>query len=1088
MFLKALLSGHSKKDNENSPNNSQHSRPITSISSDSNARTGRDSGSTYIHSNPTLLRSEALDISTTTITNPTAQKINDTSKQLGNNTISSTHRHNVLKAGKNKLTSFKQTKDINSTIESNPILISNINNDSNNATTELTANNSATLTNNHISSSTPTLKNTINKVVVSSNYTPFKQNSIIEIPNQIISTSISSKTSALTPEIKLASVRSSNNTRSHENVNSVTECRSKQASLNKVTRDINTRLYFNTRDNTETSARNINTRLSYESPNKLNNIERDDENSKRLFIGKLNMNVTKELLYERFKRYGPITEVYKKPCNSFGFVQYLKPKYAERAIRYEDDRYRWGVHIEVQKCQRKRTYAPTKSTSDCIVIPESKYYDYVDNDDVKAKDDKDTKNSSEPSSRNQNDKEQSRKSTRHNGRDYYKDRYSPNEHSHGEHYSQYDDCYYSTKRSRSRDRSDSHEVHRSKSRCDSRESHSRKIREQHRSKENNDSEYHQKTTNHSSSSSPLHGLKGKDNISPKNNQSTTLINKKPTTIKQTLKCGLKRLADIDTIDNRTSKASKTRSFEENDKIKLGSDIIKVESLTDNAVKEFIKSDDSNYLKNYHGLNNNSDQSLNQCKQHSIKGYVNNVNYLVTSQDSSLKHTGLAATPSSTSKASDILNVIQENNKSILQKHGNDPRLRNRNTILKNDNSSPAQPYFTIPNIKHHNAGSRLANSPSLAEPSSVQLQQNNSTTCSLPSNVNCDPRYVMKLTQNNMNKANNIGIISPIIPASINPIQNINTEPVTIMDDNTSATLTPSKISESYVVQLVCVGNLNQKLYIDIENQLSFIPKIKCRAFFYPFTNTSREEVLKQVPIMDTNAVLYIDESYQSNNKLFLQIFNSQITKRVHFDEYEQISISDAILIIQQSIEIEQSNILNMQIIHMPNNQPNLSWSSMELAPNSLPVSSSSTQSTMVSSDHSDTDTNLQAIQYIISNLKQVQDYSTKNTINTLTSYNALASNSNNINLVSQALLRLNMNPHLSPTVRHQVIQELLTCLLSSHTKQEYSFQQPSQPSYENILAPLISSLGSNQSISSEQQNAVQSLMNSFTVDSSKNI
>lgn len=171
----------------------------------------------------------------------------------------------------------------------------------------------------------------------------------------------------------------------------------------------------------------------------------------------------------------------------------------------------------------------------------------------------------------------------------------------------------------------------------------------------------------------------------------------------------------------------------------------------------------------------------------------------------------------------------------------------------------------------------------------------------------------------------------------------------------------------------------------------------------------------------------------------------------------------------------------------MPNNLPNLSWSSMELAPNFLPVSSSSTQSTMISSDHNDTDTNLQAIQYIISNLKQVQDYSTKNTTNALTSYNALASNSDNINLVSQALLRLNMNSYLSPTIRHQVIQELLTCLLSSHTKQEYSFQQPSQPNYENILAPLISSLGSNQSLSSEQQNAVQSLMDSFTIDSSKN-
>lgn len=345
MFLKALLSGHSKKDNENSFNNSQHSRPITSISRDSNTRTGRDSSSTDIHSNATLHRSGALDISTTTIANPTAQKINDTCKQTGHNTINNTHRHNVLKAGKNKSNSFKQTKDIGFSIESNPILISNINNDSNNATTELTAKNSTTLTSNHIGSSTPTLKNTNNKVVVSSNYTPFKQNSIIKIPNQIISTSISSKTSAPAPELKLAPVSSSNNTRSHEKVNSVTECQSKQTSLTKVARDINTRLSFNTRDNIETSARNINTRLSYESPNKLNNIERDDENSKRLFIGKLNMNVTKELLYECFKHYGPITEVYKKPCNSFGFVQYLKPKYAERAIRYEDDRYRWGVHI-----------------------------------------------------------------------------------------------------------------------------------------------------------------------------------------------------------------------------------------------------------------------------------------------------------------------------------------------------------------------------------------------------------------------------------------------------------------------------------------------------------------------------------------------------------------------------------------------------------------------------------------------------------------------------------------------------------------------------------------------------------------------
>ncbi|CAO3647748.1 unnamed protein product [Cunninghamella echinulata] len=1113
MFLKALLSGHSKKDNENSSSNSQHSQPITSISSDSNTRTEKGLISTDIHSNTTLQLLEILSMPTTsTIINPAAQKINDTSNQPGQNTTNNTQQHNVLNTAENKLTSFKQIKNMNSTIENSPILIfnnnnnnnnnnknnnynynynnnnnnssSNNNNSNNNTTIELTAKNNATLTSNHISSSFPNLNNANNKVDINSNNAPFKQNSTIEISNQTISTSILPKTSTLPPNLKLASVNSSKNTKSLENINSVTECKSKQTSLTKATADINTRLSFNTRYNTEASTRNINTRLSYESPNKPNDVEQDDEN---------------KLLYECFKRYGPITEVYKKPCSPFGFVQYLKPKYAERAIRYEDDRYRWGVHIEVQKCQRKRTYAPTKSTSDCIFIPESEYYDYKDSEDDKPKDDSDINKANEPSNRNQNDKEHPRKSnryaehdekhylssSRHKDIDYYKDRYSyderrHDERRHDEYYNRYDGYYYSRKR-----------VDQGIAVIHVKDidlkPHSHKTREQHRSRERNNSENRHKITNCSSSKSPPQVLKGKDSISSKDNQNVSLINKESIAIKQTLKHGLKRPTDIDIIDSRTPKSSKTGSFEENNKIKLESDIIKVENLTNNATKEFVKDDSSNCLKNSHESSNNINQTLDQCKQYSIKENTNYINDQVVSQSSSSNHTGLTTISPSTSKTPVSLNVIQGNNKSIFQKHVNDPRLRNSNTILKNNNPSSTQPYFTMPNITNHNTDPRLATHSSLAESSFAQLQQNNSTSYSLPSNISSDPRFTMKLTQNNMNKANEVNTISPIMPTSISPIQNINTEPVTIMDNNISAMLTSSKISESYVVQLVYVGNLNQKLYIDIENQLSFIPKIKCRTFFYPFTNVFREEVLKQVPIMDTNAVLYMDESYQINNKVFLQIFNSQVTERVHFDEYEQISISDAILIIQQSIEVEHSNFLNVQVTHMPSDPSMFSWSSMELAPNFRSVPPSSTQPTTISSDHNDTDTNLQAIQYIISNLKQIQDYTAKNATNTLTSYNSLASNSDNINLVSQALLRLNTNSHLSPTIRHQTIQELLTFLLSSHTKQEYSFQQASQPSYENILAPLISSLRNSQSLSPEQQNAVQSLMNSFTIDSSKN-
>lgn len=156
----------------------------------------------------------------------------------------------------------------------------------------------------------------------------------------------------------------------------------------------------------------------------------------------------------------------------------------------------------------------------------------------------------------------------------------------------------------------------------------------------------------------------------------------------------------------------------------------------------------------------------------------------------------------------------------------------------------------------------------------------------------------------------------------------------------------------------------------------------------------------------------------------------------------------------------------------------------MELASNLMSVLSPSTKAAMISSGNNDFEKNLQTIQYIISNLKNLQDHTAKNPLNAATSYNTLSSNPDYVNLINKTLVSLNANTQLNPGFQYQVIQELLSCILSSSIKQDYSLQQ--SLNHKNSLAPLLSFLGNNQSLTSEQLNTVQSVMDNFATDSSK--
>lgn len=339
MFLKALLSGHSKKKNEYSYNNQQLSTK-TSTNKVSNT-TPTDLTMANINSNPILKQSDASNITaTSTNINFTVQKNNDMDK-TENNTINPSCQLSVSKSSENKSMSSQQFKNVNSTIKNNFTITSNniINIP---ATQNKTISTSSSLTN--LSSSN--LKNT-NKIDIQPINTTSKQDFKVEKNTQNSLPLMLSKTSTISTNWNSVSSSSSNSAKAYDSTNSASGNKTMQNSSSNTTPSINSRLSFNKHNSIEKSANSINSRLSYPSTSTKSNssVVDDEENSKRIFIGRLSEEVTKEMLFDCFKQYGPISEVYKKSDLSYGFVQYLEPTYADRAISYEDDNYRWGDYI-----------------------------------------------------------------------------------------------------------------------------------------------------------------------------------------------------------------------------------------------------------------------------------------------------------------------------------------------------------------------------------------------------------------------------------------------------------------------------------------------------------------------------------------------------------------------------------------------------------------------------------------------------------------------------------------------------------------------------------------------------------------------
>ncbi|KAI8328815.1 hypothetical protein BC941DRAFT_215856 [Chlamydoabsidia padenii] len=112
---------------------------------------------------------------------------------------------------------------------------------------------------------------------------------------------------------------------------------------------------------------------------------------------------------------------------------------------------------------------------------------------------------------------------------------------------------------------------------------------------------------------------------------------------------------------------------------------------------------------------------------------------------------------------------------------------------------------------------------------------------------------------------------------------------------------------EKTVIQLICVGTAIQPNAIGhLEDYLTLhLPKLKCRTMVFPAGLASREDVLKQVHMDGVNALLLLENGFEEHGKVFLQVYDQQHGGKdsLHFDEYEGISVIDAVYIIQQAIQ-----------------------------------------------------------------------------------------------------------------------------------------------------------------------------------------
>ncbi|KAI7883658.1 hypothetical protein K492DRAFT_205317 [Lichtheimia hyalospora FSU 10163] len=104
------------------------------------------------------------------------------------------------------------------------------------------------------------------------------------------------------------------------------------------------------------------------------------------------------------------------------------------------------------------------------------------------------------------------------------------------------------------------------------------------------------------------------------------------------------------------------------------------------------------------------------------------------------------------------------------------------------------------------------------------------------------------------------------------------------------------------MIQVLAYGHVDQGFINYVESSFA-IRHITTHTLFVQYGQVSREEIVKQLILQGVRALVVLDQGKESMRKLYLQVFERNATgaNSYRFDEYDSVSVDEAIAIIERS-------------------------------------------------------------------------------------------------------------------------------------------------------------------------------------------
>ncbi|KAG0164075.1 hypothetical protein DFQ28_010872 [Apophysomyces sp. BC1034] len=141
------------------------------------------------------------------------------------------------------------------------------------------------------------------------------------------------------------------------------------------------------------------------------------------------------------------------------------------------------------------------------------------------------------------------------------------------------------------------------------------------------------------------------------------------------------------------------------------------------------------------------------------------------------------------------------------------------------------------------------------------------------------------------------------------------------------------------IVQIIAWGEVNRGFVRFIEDSFG-LQGIPIHTFFLRYGRISRDAVVKDMITEGVKAILMVERGDDTQRKVYLQVFerdDEQGSSNIRFDEYEGISVEDAVIIVQRAnhdFSSPRSMMLTQSYPH--GNRPPSAVPAMAAAPNPL--------------------------------------------------------------------------------------------------------------------------------------------------------